>query len=227
MKIAIIAPCPPPYGGISRIVENHLAEWVSDNVEAHFLPMYAPDAPQPPDGATFVDLSSSAHSVRLIRSFRYGAMLARYMPITRPANAIRVWNYAAALEAYVRKHKIDVIYAHELWPAGAIATSVAKRTGAASVVVAYGESFEVEPEHRRWRRANKWAAKNCDFLLASSCHCLTGALNISKRPADNTQVIFAGVDTDKFNPSIDRTSWRIRNNIDPDAFVVSVLGLVL
>ena len=227
MKIAIIAPCPPPYGGIIRVVENHLALWPVDQIEAHFVPMYAPDSAKPPAGATFTNLTIPANRASLFRSLRYAAKLAAIIPITRPANAMRIFNYAAALETYVLQHQIDLIYAHELWPAGVIATEVARNTGTTSVVTAYGESFGVDPQHRRWRRANKWAAKNCDFLLSSSCHCLTGARKISQRPANSTRVIFAGVDTEKFNPDVDGSLWRERNGVDPDAFVVSVLGLVL
>jgi glycosyltransferase involved in cell wall biosynthesis len=227
MKIAIIAPCPPPYGGIIRVVENHLAQWTTDKIEAHFVPMYAPDAPKPPTGATFVDLTTSDNQGSFMQSLQHGAALAWHLPVTRPANAMRVFRYAAALENYVRKHKIDLIYAHELWPAGAIANVVAKKTGTTSVVVAYGESFGVEADHRRARRVNKWVAKQADFLLATSCHCLQSALNISGRPTDKTQVIYAGIDIDTFNPSVDGSSWRNRNGINFDAFVVSVLGLVL
>ncbi|MQF70588.1 hypothetical protein FIL92_01230, partial [SAR202 cluster bacterium AD-812-D07_MRT_10900m] len=84
MKIAIIAPCPPPYGGISRVVENHLSLWPPDRVEAHFVPIYSPPEPEPPDGATFADLSSGATGGSMLRRVRYGAMLAKLMPITRP-----------------------------------------------------------------------------------------------------------------------------------------------
>ena len=158
---------------------------------------------------------------------QYGARLANITPITRPANALHVYRYAAALESYVNKHQIDVIFAHELWPGGAVATAVAKRTNAVAVVAAYGESFGVTSAHKRWHRANKWVAKNCDYLMASSCHCMTRARNISGRPADKTRVVYAGVDVERFNSSIDGNAWRSRNGIDPDTFVVSVLGLVL
>jgi glycosyltransferase involved in cell wall biosynthesis len=227
MNVAIIAPCPPPYGGISRILENHLALWPADDVRAHFLPMYPPDAPEPPYGAIFADLNAPEHQTGLFQSLKYGASLTRILPVTRPANAMHVFRYAAALESYVLKHNIDVIYAHELWPAGAVATVVARKNGIASVVVAYGESFGVVAEYRRWNRANRWVAKNADYLVATSSHCMNGAREISERPADRTQVIYAGVDNERFNPSVNGDDWRKRNGINPDAFVVSVLGLVL
>ncbi len=227
MKIAIIAPCPPPYGGIVRVVENHLSLWPPDQVESHFLPMYAPSDPETPAGATFVDLTKPEYRAKLSRSLCYAVNLAKILPVTHYANAWRVITYAAALESYVLEQKIDLIYAHELWPAGAVATAVAKKTNIASVVVAYGESFGVVAEHRRWRRANKWVSKNCDFLLSTSCHCITNSLNISGRSNEKSQVIYAGVDTNRFHPSVDGTDWRRRNGIDSDAFVVNVLGLVL
>jgi glycosyltransferase involved in cell wall biosynthesis len=227
MKAAIIAPCPPPYGGITRVIENNLALWPNDRIQAHFLPMYAPANPEPPALATFVDLNSPQRQQGLSQSLKYAAKFARIIPVTSPSNAMHIFRYAAALEAYVKENDIDVIYAHELWPAGAVAHMVARTTGAASVVAAYGESFGVDPQHKRWRRAGKWTVSQADFLVATSCHCITGAQLLSHRPSEHSQVIYAGVDTEKFSPSVDGTNWRNRNNIDSSAFVVSVLGMVL
>jgi glycosyltransferase involved in cell wall biosynthesis len=227
MKAAIIAPCPPPYGGIVRVIEINLALWPNDRIQAHFLPMYAPENPEPPALATFMDLNSPQRQQGLSQSLKYAAQFARILPVTRPSNAMHIFRYAAALEAYVKENDIDVIYAHELWPAGAVAHMVARTTGAASVVAAYGESFGVDPQHKRWRRASKWTVSHADFLVATSCHCITGAQLLSQRPSELSQIIYAGIDTEKFNPSVDGTNWRNRNNIDPSAFVVSVLGLVL
>ena len=163
----------------------------------------------------------------MLQRARYAAAMVRLMPITRPANAMHILKYAAGLENYVREHQIDVIYAHELWPAGAIANAVSQRTGAASVVAGYGECFGLETQHKRWRRANRSASANADFLLSTSEHCMKQARGISGRSADKSRVIYAGVDIDRFNPSVAGDSWRQRQDIEPDAFVVSVLGLVL
>jgi phosphatidylinositol alpha-1,6-mannosyltransferase len=68
--------------------------------------------------------------------------------------------------------------------------------------------------------------KNADHVVASSEHCLDGAVRFGANRSQSS-VVYAGVDVDRFRPDIECASWREAHNIAPDAFVVSVLGLVL
>ena len=115
LRIGIIAPCPPPYGGIARIVENNLALWADQPVEAHFLPMQIPGDAEPPAGAEFHRLSEQGpRSWNGIGAF-IGALTRA--PVTRLSAYKLFVNYNRALSRFISEHKLDAIYAHQVWPA--------------------------------------------------------------------------------------------------------------
>ncbi len=224
IRIGIIAPCPPPYGGIARVIENNVALWEDESVELHFLPMYAPVDAEPPVGAEFHRLSEHGDRSRSgVRAFIRALIKA---PITRPSAYRSFVNYNRALSHFVVDRKLDALYAPEVWPAGASANLQSRLHDVASVVVAYGESYGTTPEHRRWARSMPDILKNADHVVASSEHCLDGAVRFGANRSQSS-VVYAGVDVDRFRPDIECASWREAHNIAPDAFVVSVLGLVL
>lgn len=224
IRVAIIAPCPPPSGGITRIVENHLAYWPRETVRSYFAPMYPPADPRPPEGARFHDLTKS--SERLWRGLgAYAGVLAR-APLTRPWVYRHFVRYNAALSALIRREQINAIYAHGVWPDGASAVLQGRLHGTASVLVAYGETWHTVAEHRRQWRVEPYALKGATRVISTSQHCLNGAL---RRGADRDRacVIYAGVDLAKFRPGLDGAAFRTRYGIPQSATVISVLGLTL
>ena len=224
LRIGIIAPCAPPYGGITRVVENNLAFWADQPVEAHFLPMQIPSAAEPPAGAEFHRLSEKGpRSWNGIGAF-IGALAKA--PVTRLSAYKLFVNYNRALSRFISEHKLDAIYAHEVWPAGASAILQSRLHDVASVVVAYGETYATTPEHHRWTRAARNVCKAADHVIASSEHCLSQAIRLGA-DRSRSSVVYAGVDVDRFRPGIDGRAWRKAHGVPDDAFVVSVLGLVL
>ena len=224
VRIGIIAPCPPPYGGIARVIENNVALWEDESVELHFLPMSAPVDAEPPVGAEFHRLSEHGNRSRSgVAAFIRALIKA---PVTRPSAYRSFVNYNRALSHFVADRKLDALYAHEAWPAGASANLQSRIHDVASVVVAYGESYGTTPEHRRWTRSMRDIFKNADHVIAPSEHCLNGAVHLGANRSQSS-VVYAGVDVGRFRPDLDGASWRETHDIAPDAFVVSVLGLVL
>ena len=225
IRVGIISPCPPPYGGVTRYVGNHLAHWDSGDVSAHFLPITLPQTPEVFDGAVFHNLQKDGQD----RSWRgvtsYAAVLAR-APVTRPSAIRRFVRYNRALEAHVRREQLDVIYAHGVWPAGASAVLQSRISGVKSVVVAYGETFGTTSQHRRWKRMSKYVCNGANHVVATSEHCLRGATVMGAQP-DRSSVVYAGVNLNEFKPGLDGSSWRARLGIPTTAVVITVLGLVL
>lgn len=224
IRVGIIAPCPPPYGGITRIIENHLAHWNPEEVQAVFIPISPPDDAAPMKGAEFMRLAD-AEETSWAGSGAYLRLLPR-LPLTRPRTYNHFFRYNRALSSFVRSAGLDVVYAHELWPAGASAILQSRIHGTASVVVAYGETYGTTSQHRRWQRIGKTVARETTHLVATSEHCLSGALAFG-RDRSAADVVYAGVDLDRFHPSVDGSGWRKAKGIPPEAVVVSVLGLVL
>ncbi len=224
LKVGIIAPCPPPYGGITRIIENHLALWPKDEVEAHFVPMFPPADARPFDGAEFHRLAAEGR-----QSWRgpgtYASVIAR-APLSRPKTYFHFLRYNRGLSALVQREKLDIIYAHETWPAGASAVLQSRMNSMASVVAVYGEAHATTPEHARWKRAGRMVCRSADWIISSSEHCMSGARGLGA-PAQRTSVIYAGIDNRRFRPGLDGRGWRARNGVPQEAIVISVLGLVL
>lgn len=224
IRVAINAPCPPPFGGITRVIENHLNLWPKDSIEAHFLPMYVPNNPEPPQGALFENLLANS-KIRCAGVPAHAALLS-YAPLTRPKLYRDFLRYNSALSDYIKRYKIDVIYAHEIWPAGASAVLQGKSNGVGNVVVAYGEVHHTIETHRRQRRVEPYVLKGTDHVISTSQHCLDGALNRGATP-DKSSVIYAGVDTDQFHPLLDGNLIRRKYKIPPEGTIISALGLSL
>ena len=224
LRVGILALCPPPYGGIARMMENHLNYWPPDRVKAYHLPNYCPPNPQPFARAAYVDLIHNAsRSWKGILS--YITCLA-HSPLTRPRGYVQFVRYNTALSWLIRRENLNVLYAHEVWPAGASAVLQSRIHGIATVVVAYGETWHTIPEHRRWRRVEPMVLKGASWVVSTSEHCLKGALNQGADPK-RASVIYAGIDLGRFHPDCDGSAFREKYRIPADAVVISALGLAL
>jgi glycosyltransferase involved in cell wall biosynthesis len=188
------------------------------------IPMVVPEVPDPPEPSTFHQLADQAD-----RSWRgmasYAAVLAR-APITRPGAYRLFIQYNRALAALVRREHLDVIYAHEVWPAGASAVLQSRISGVKSVVVAYGETYGTTSQHARWIRTGKYVCRAADAVVSTSEHCLRGAMNLGAA-SERSSVIYAGVNFNEFKPGLDGSRWRERHGISVESVVISVLGIVL
>jgi len=147
-------------------------------------------------------------------------------PITRLATYRNFLSYNAALASFIKEKNINVLYAHEVWPAGASAVLQNRISGIASVVVAYGETWHTTPSHRRQRRIDPYVLKGANRVVSTSEHCRTGAIKRGAKP-DKASVIYAGIDLDRFRPGLNGDAFRAKYNIPTDAVVISVLGLTL
>ena len=224
IRVGIIAPCPPPFGGITRVIQNHLAYWDPGLVESHFVPVYPPQQADPFDGALFHRLAeSSDRSFRGV--FHYLKCLSR-APITKPWVYRHFWQYCAGLSRLIEVQDLNVIYAHGIWPAGAAAVLLSRLHRIGSVVVTYGETWHSTAEHKRWARIEPFVLAGARRLVSTSEHCRAAAL---RRGSDRQRhsVVYAGIDLERFRPGLDGRSFRKKSGIRQDAFVISSLGLSL
>jgi glycosyltransferase involved in cell wall biosynthesis len=225
LRVGIAGPCAPPYGGIVRMLENHLRYWDRSEVEAHFIPIYPPDQPEPLEGAAFYDLAASdEYSLKGLPS--YAAFYAR-APLTRPWVYRYIWRYNRALARLISERNLDVIYAHETWPAGSSAVLQSRiHRGLAAVVVTYGETWHTTPEYRRRARIEPYVLNGAHRLISTSEHCRAGAIRRGG-DAHKHEVVYAGIDLERFHPEVGGRGFRRLRGIPEDAFVISSLGLAL
>ena len=223
LKVGIIAPCPPPYGGIVRMVENHLALWPKDEVEAHLIPFATPPDSEPIDGAIFHRLTDEGK-----RSWKGFWQIARALvrvPASRPQSLLDFARYCRALSRFVQDRNIDVLYTHEVWPAGLSGVIQTATHGIPTVAVTYGETYGVTAAHRRADRAGRFVCSNSNHVISTSEHCRRGAIELGAKES-NSSVIYAGVDMSKYHLGLNGSDWRGRYGVADDAVVVSILGHV-
>lgn len=224
LRIGIIGPCPPPHGGVTRVLSNHVAEWRALPVQAWLLPIEVPDEPQIYPGVSFVDHRTSAK--RWHAAPGAFARLAPRLGPMRPSQYGSMLSLDLAVHDAIRRHRLDVIYAHHSTLTGAIAVTEARRAGIPSLVVAYGETWLVSPQDQRRRRLIEYTVRHADWIVSTSEHCQRGAIRRGAEPA-RTSVIYAGIDLARFRPGLDGREFRAKHGIPGAAVIVSVLGLAL
>ena len=224
IRVGILALCPPPYGGVTRVVENHLRFWPSDAVEAYLIPNYPPAEPEPIEGAVYLDLLQDVRRSWKGAS-RYVDCL-RHVPLTRPWVYTQFVAYNRALSRFIQDHGLDLLYAHHVWPAGASAVLQSRIHGIPAVAVAYGETWHTTPQDERQRRIEPYVLNGASWVVSTSEHCLSGAQRRGAQP-ERSSVIYAGIDLERFNPNLDGSAYRERLGIPPDAIVIATLGLAL
>lgn len=223
IKVGIVAPTPPPHGGVTRVIENNLSHWGSE-IESFLFPIHVPDHPDPPSGTNYVDLYNQftphwkgfAHYVRLFSQ----------SPLTKPRNILKYLNYNLRLSRFIKDNQLDILYSHHLWPEGASAILQGKIHGIKTFVVTYGETWHTTTQHVRQKRVESYVFSNASWVSASSEHCLQGAIN-SGADQSKSSVIYAGIDMDRFHPKVDGTGFRTQYQIDKNTVVISALGLAL
>lgn len=224
LRVGIIGPCPPPHGGVTRIIGNHLQYWREMPIETWLMSPAVPAQPQVYPEATLFE--GSRAGPRLGGSIAAAARIGARLPPSRPTS----WGRTLAFDCIVRDSigalQLDVLYAHHATATGMIAVSEARRAGIPVVVVSYGETWLAEAEHARWRRAIDFSVQRADWVVSTSEHCRRGALRRGAQ-AERSSVIYAGIDLQRFRPGLDGSSLRKQHAIPESAVVISVLGLAL
>lgn len=223
IKVGIIGPCPPPYGGVTRILENHLRYWEGLPLETWLMSGNNPAAPEVYPHTILIKQPETISSIEFIKAvFRVGWRFG----LCRWSSLKRIISFDISVRNAISKHKFDIIYAHHTSETGLIAVTEAQHAGIPAVVTAYGETWLAEVGSRRWKRAIEYTVKNADWLVSTSEHCRQGAISRGGR-AEHTTVIYAGIDLERFRPGLDGKAFRDSLGVPADAIVISILGLAL
>jgi glycosyltransferase involved in cell wall biosynthesis len=223
LKVGIIGPCPPPHGGVTRILENHLRYWEGLPLETWLIPGVTPDKPEVYSQTNLIEHPNTVPLVEFIKAFfRVGLRFGLH----RWSSLKSLIIFEIAVRDAIKKHKFDIIYAHHTLYTGLIAVTEARHAGIPAIVTAYGETFLAENSSRRSKRVIEYTVKNADWLVSTSEHCRKGAINIGGC-AGRTSVIYAGIDLKRFRPGLDGKAFRDSLGVPVNAVVISILGLVL
>lgn len=173
--------------------------------------------PGDPDYGAFVESMCDAieraghHVERVVIDTRaHGAL-------RTPAKYTRLAAHAAA-----RTRRADVIYAHYLFPTGAIAAASGRLLSRPWVITAHGRDVR-NLENPRLRALTARAVQGAAAIIAVSEY-LAGELRASGLPLPPLHVANMGVDLERFRPS-DRGVARARLGLGPGPLVLAVGGL--
>mgnify|MGYP001227075395 CR=1 FL=1 len=124
-------------------------------------------------------------------------------------------------DAVKRARRVDVIYAHYIFPTGAIAAIAGRLSGRPVVLTAHGQDV-ANLDRRALRRASASALRGAHSLIAVS-HYLAQALERTELGPRPIHVVNMGVDMDRFTPG-DRTEARRRLGIAEEGPIVLAVG---
>jgi glycosyltransferase involved in cell wall biosynthesis len=140
----------------------------------------------------------------------------RHGPVRTPAK------YASlAARAAKAARRADVIYAHYLFPTGAVAATAARTAGIPYVITAHGQDVR-NLERGGVRRATARAVSGAAAVIAVSRH-LAEALRGAGLDLPPVHVVNMGVDTERFAPR-DRAAARALLRLEPAAPLVLAVG---
>lgn len=222
LRVGIIGPCPPPYGGVTRLIMNNLKNWKADKIEAFLIPHRIPDIPEPPEGAAFIDYRKIEETVVLPQILHY----LKYFPITRAKYYLEYYKYNCALAKIIKSHNLNLLYAHHTDIGGLSAIIQSSMHKIPAVIVAYGQTWLVNDIDKKYQRMAKYVLKQASWVISTSEHCQKGALNLGANPS-HSSVVYAGIDLEKYRPNLDSYSYRRKLAVPPESIVISILGLAL
>ena len=223
LKVGIIGPCPPPHGGVTRLLENHLRYWEDYPVETWLIPNEIPEKQEVYPQTQLVKLTKEITFFEFVRAvFRVGWRFG----LCRWSSFKQIIKFDISVKRAIKKYKFDIIYAHHAHHNGLVAVTEARRAGIPVVVSSYGETWLAEDGSRRWKRAIEYTVTHADWIVNTSDHCRRGAISRGAI-AEKTSVIYAGIDFDRFRPGLNGSAFRHSIGVPDNAIVVSILGLAL
>jgi glycosyltransferase involved in cell wall biosynthesis len=157
--------------------------------------------PDDPDYGPFVrriadELETQGHTVvRVVVNRRSGGLGKQVGFALRAA-------YAAV------RHRHDVVYAHYLVPAGAVAAVASRLARAPLVLTAHGRDVRNVGERRGVARLTRFAVRRASAVIAVSEYLRKELLARVPEAAGRVEVISAGVDLERFAPRDGRAARR-------------------
>lgn len=124
-------------------------------------------------------------------------------------------------DAVRRARRVDVIYAHYIFPTGAIAAIAGRLSGRPVVLTAHGQDV-ANLDRRALRRASARALRGAHAVIAVSDY-LAQALERTEMAPQPIHVVNMGVDMERFVPG-DRAGARERLGIGGDGPIVLAVG---
>lgn len=205
-RVLILGSYPPPFGGIS----SHLHDFTPDLVRrGHHVDIVAAGG----SGGSGLEADGfSVHRVAKTVQGNFAALpriiggLARWWPSRRffDADVLKV----EAIRQTARPHArdADLVVGYHLLPWGLAAATLADEFHLPLVLVHFGEAYAEPAYYRRHIRQIKRIVERAEKVVSVSAHCARSLPELGVEA--DVEVVFMGVDVDRFHPSVDGAAVR-------------------
>ena len=224
--ILIFGNYPPPFGGIPSHIESLCLSLVENGWVAHVV--------SGGKGGVAINSGFAVHKLSAYRvllspsrPFRTIRLLLRRPFVRLLPSHWRIWIryfiYISIGRSIIRRNRIDLISAYNLISYGAVAAVLSREYSIPLVVTNFGEIYSKRSFFSKHVDIVDHISGTARKLMAMSTHCANSYHLLDRYP--EVTVIPYGVDTQKFNTTIDRDAARHKLGITGnDPIILLYLG---
>lgn len=215
---------PPPFGGVPTHIVALASHLAPRGWDVHVLSL----APSSGSGEYLngytVHRPTRSDRWRTLLSTRglgLGRAAVRYA-LQSPRHFLGTVALARFIDRLVQRYDIRVISAYHLLPAALAASWVCRERKLPLVTTVFGEIYAEPAMHARRRAELQFVLDVSSHLLSCSRHCAASFSAVGLSP--RVEVLYYGVDTQRFSPHADGPGVRARHGVPSDAPVVLFVG---
>lgn len=229
MKLGLFGSYPPPYGGVSVLIKQCSGIWVSQGHEVHVFNFAAGGRTRTVGGVFIHDVAArrtvsqggasvvSGLSPRHVK--RFFSLLAQNFS---PRACMSYLAVLRRIEDICKKYGIEILHSHHLSQfRSAIACACSMDLGMPFVASGYGEAWQYRGDERMVNRMKR-VANSAAHVTATSEHCKRGILESLGLSPERVSVIYAGIDTKRYNPKVNAVWLKKKYGIGDERVILFV-----
>jgi glycosyltransferase involved in cell wall biosynthesis len=227
--VGVLGAYPPPYGGVSISIKQCSEIWASKGHEIHVMNFLR-------SGDTRVIKKVFIHDVAVDKSVGKKVLSAFFgLTFRRIKRVFFLFVHGYSLpecmgylsivrrvENICKRYGVDVLHSHNLLSLeSAIACACSKDFGVPFVVTGYGEAWQFRDDGKKLGLM-RHIAHSAAHVTATSEHCKRGIVEFLGLPSERVSVIYAGVDTERYNPKVKAVRLKEKYGINDEKVVLFV-----
>lgn len=227
-NLLFVGPYPPPFGGVSCHLEELLPELADAGYRVRCLDLSGQNETSIENGVKVIRRDKlRGVARRIVASGPSAWVTASKLAGISTRERLRAMNAAALIAEAVEEEPTDAIFMYQLEDAFPIPIlRDANRLKQPIGLMVFGSLYSQAKRFEAARASVRSVVDGCDVLLASSAYC-GAALRHTLGFEDEVEVIYIGVDTDRFTPNASGFDVRRELGLPADAVVYLFLGRML
>jgi glycosyltransferase involved in cell wall biosynthesis len=227
--VGVLGAYPPPYGGVSVSIKQCSEIWASKGHEIHVMNFMR-------RGSTRIIKKVFVHDVAMDKSVRKRVLSAFFgLTFRRIKHVFSLFAHGYSLrecmgylsiihrvENVCKRYDVDILHSHHLMSLGSvIAYASSKDLNVPFVVTGYGEAWQFRGDRKKLSLM-RHIAHSAAHVTATSEHCKRGIVEFLGLPSERVSVIYAGVNTERYNPKVKAVRLKKKYGIGDEKVVLFV-----